>query len=218
MKTKTTSMARLSRALMTGTAVGVTMLSVSTLSAQTGAQNVNPPATTATESNTSHRAKEFLKDAAQLDQKEIALASVAESRSQNNMVKELARMLRADHQQDYAQLQGLAQTHGVALETAPNWMNQREIDHLQNVKEADLDQAYAKMMLKGHVKAIKFFEKNSADIQEQDIKQYALNTLPTLRKHLQRAEETARAVGVDPSAVASAVKELPGEDRGVTDR
>ncbi|MGO8696109.1 MAG: DUF4142 domain-containing protein [Limisphaerales bacterium] len=217
MKLQTNPMARLSRVLVTGTALGAAVLAVSTLQAQPAAQNVNPPAVAATD-NVSHRAKEFLKDAAQVDQKEIALAGVAESRSQNSTVKELARMLRMDHQQNYAQVQALAQAHGVTLEAAPDWMNQREIDHLQKVKEADFDQDYTKMMLKGHVKAIKLFEKDSADIQEQDIKQYALNTLPALRKHLRHSEDAARAVGVDPSTISSILKDLPSEDRGVTSR
>jgi putative membrane protein len=211
-------MARLSRVLATGTALGATILAVSTLQAQPAAPNVNPPAATAPDSNVSHRAKEFLKDAAQVNQKEIALADVAESKSQNSTVKELAHMMRTDHQQNYAQVQALAQAHGVTLEAAPDWMNQREIDHLQKVKDADFDQDYTKMMLKGHVKTIKLFEKASADIQEQDVKQYALNTLPALRLHLRHSEDAARAVGVDPSTISSILKDLPNEDRNVSSR
>jgi putative membrane protein len=218
MKLQNNPMAHLSRVLATGTAVGATILAASIVRAQPAAQNVNPPATSVTESSTSHRAKEFLKDAGQANQKEIALADVAESKSQNSTVKELAHMIRADHQQNYAQVQALAQAHGVTLEASPDWMNQREIDHMQKVKEADFDQDYTKMMIKGHVKTIKMFEKADAEIQEPDIKQYAENTLPKLREHLRHSEDAARAVGVDQSTISSLLNDLPSEDRGVSIR
>jgi putative membrane protein len=218
MKTCNNSFTRLTRVVKTGAAVGVAILAVSSLQAQPVVQNVNPPPTANTDSSISHRAKEFLKDAAEANQKEISLANVAESKSQNSQVKEFAHMMQTDHQKNFGQLETLAQAHGVTLEASPGWINQREIDHLQKANDANFDQDFAKMMLKDHVKAIKLFDKAAANVEEQDVKQYALGTLPTLRTHLRHSEDTARAVGLDPSTVSSILKELPDEDRGVTSR
>src|SRR6202041_3230910 len=99
-------------------------------------------------------------------------------------VKELARMMRTDHEQNYALVQSLAQAHGITLDASLDMLNQHEVNRLQKAHDADFDKEYTKVMLKDHVKCIKRFEKGAADIEEQDVKQYAQNTLPALRHHL----------------------------------
>ena len=201
---------RLPGVLITSAALGAAMFVAPALQAQSTA----PP----TASTTSHRAKEFLKEAAQANQTEIAMANVAESKTQNPQVKELAHMMRTDHEANYAQVQTLAQAHGVTLDPSLDMLNQHEVNRLQKAHDADFDKDYTKMMLKDHVKCIKRFDKAAADIEEQDVKQYAESTLPALRHHLQKSEEAARSAGLDEATISSIVKELPGEDRPVTVR
>jgi putative membrane protein len=205
MKTYKNHLTRLSRVVKSGAALGVAILAACALQAQPS-------------SDISHRAKEFLKDAAQANQTEIAMANVAEGKSQNTQVKDLARMLRTDHEQNYAQLQSIAQAHGITLDPSLDMLNQHEVNRLQKANDAEFDREYTKVMLKDHVKCIKRFDKAGADIEEQDVKQYAQNTLPALRHHLQKSEEAARAAGVDDSTISSILKELPAEDRAVTSR
>jgi putative membrane protein len=220
MKINSNYLARVPRVIKTGALLGTTIFAVSTMQAQATGQDQTPPpsASTQTSANISHKAKEFLKDAAQANQTEIAMANVAESKSQNPQVKELAHMVLTDHQQNYALVASLAQAHGVTVDTAPDFMNRREVDRLQKVNEGDFDKDFTKCMLKDHVKAIKRFDKAVADVEDQDVKQYAQNTLPALRHHLKKSEEAARAVGLDESIISSIMKELPGEDRAVTSR
>ena len=52
----------------------------------------------------------------------------------------------------------------------------------------DFDRAFAKHMVAGHEKAIRKFEAASASLQDADLKEYAENTLPVLREHLQMAK------------------------------
>jgi len=207
---------RLTRVLKVGAALGAAILTAGALHAQ----SATPPPSASTEpsANVSHRAKEFLKDAGQANQTEIAMANVAEGKSQNTQVKELARMMRTDHEQNYGQLQTIAQNHGIALDAKLDMLNQHEVNRLQKANDADFDKEYTKVMLKDHVKCIKRFDKAVSDIEEQDVKQYAQSTLPALRHHLQKSEEAARSVGVDESTITSILKELPAEDRAVTSR
>jgi putative membrane protein len=53
---------------------------------------------------------------------------------------------------------------------------------------AEFDRAFAKHMVEGHEKAIRKFEAASASLQDADLKEYADNTLPVLRDHLQMAQ------------------------------
>jgi len=84
----------------------------------------------------SQEAKEFMQDAAQANQTEIAMAKVAEARSQNTAVKELAKMMRTDHQQNYDLLQVMAQNHLFVLDSTLNSMNQRAVNRLQASSDA----------------------------------------------------------------------------------
>lgn len=177
-----------------------------------------PPAATDNAGQISHQAKEFLKDAAQANQMEISVADIALEKSQNKEVRDLAQTLRMDHQMNFSQLQPLARSHGVALNSTLTWLNQRTVNHLQKTSDADFDKEYATTMVKDHVACIKSFDKAVADIQDSDVRAYAQNTLPTLRGHLMKAEKAARAVGVEEDKISSLLKELPSEEaeRGVS--
>jgi putative membrane protein len=215
MKTYRTHQTRLTRVLTVGAALGAAIFTAGALHAQSATP---PPSATEPSANVSHRAKEFLKEAGQANQTEIAMANVAEGKSQNTQVKDLARMMRTDHEQNYGQLQTIAQNHGIALDAKLDMLNQHEVNRLQKANDADFDKEYTKVMLKDHVKCIKSFDKAALDIEEQDVKQYAQSTLPALRHHLQKSEEAARSAGVDESTITSILKELPAEDRAVTTR
>jgi putative membrane protein len=217
MKTYCDYLTRLLRVVTSGAALGAAIFAASALQAQNQAATP-PPDSSQASPNISHGAKEFLKEAAQANLTEISMANVAEGRSQNTQVKDLARMMRTDHEQNYTQLQSIAQAHGLALDPKLDMWNQHEVNRLQKAKDAEFDQEYTKVMLKNHVKCIKHFDKAAADIDEQDVKQYAQNTLPALRHHLQKSEEAARSAGVDESTISSILKELPAEDRAVTSR
>jgi putative membrane protein len=220
MKTYKTYQMRLTRVVKVGAALGAAIFTVAAVQAQSTGQNTTPPPSASSEPSAgiTHRAKEFLKEAGQANQTEIAMANVAEGKSQNTQVKELARMMRTDHEQNYGQLQTIAQNHGIALDAKLDMLNQHEVNRLQKANDADFDKEYTKVMLKDHVKCIKSFDKAALDIEEQDVKQYAQSTLPALRHHLQKSEEAARSAGVDESTITSILKELPAEDRAVTTR
>lgn len=211
----TRTIARLSRVARVGTALSAAIFAVPSLQAQTATPAPTAPATT---ESLSHRAKEFIKDAAEANQTEIALANMAEGKTQNDKVRDLAKMLSTDHQQNYAQLQAIAQAHGVTIDTAPDMLHRWETDHLKNAKSEEFDQEFSKLMIKDHVKNIKRFDKAAQDIQEADVKQYAQSTLEALQKHLRHSEDVARAVGLSDDTISSLLKGLPSDQRGVTVR
>jgi len=218
MNNNITSITRLSRVLQAGATIGAAILTVSAVQAQTAQTPAPAPTAPATIESISHKAKAFIKDAAEGNQTEIAMANVAEGKTQNEKVKDLAQMLATDHQQNFAQLQAIAQAHGVTIDTAPDMLHRWESDHLKNAKSEEFDQEFTKLMIKDHVKNIKRFDKAAMEIQEADVKQYAQSTLDALRKHLRHSEEVARAVGVNDETISSLLKGLPSDQQGVTVR
>jgi putative membrane protein len=219
MKTCLNNSMRLMRVLRNGIALSVAVLSVSALRAQSQGNPAVPnngPATSqsdTTQNNsaekTSHRAKEFIKEAAQGNSAEVALSELAQSKSINSEVKQLAQMMITDHQQANQKLQAVAEARGVAFDQSLDRMSQHEVNHLQKAPEGDFDKDYTRIMLKDHVKAIKMFQSAANEVKETDVQEYAQNTLPKLREHLRHAEEAARAVGLDDATVNSIVKDVP---------
>jgi putative membrane protein len=211
------SMTRLMRAARIGTALSAAIFAATALQAQYAgpapqAPQSPPPGNTDGISHASHAAKDFMQDAAQANQTEIAMANIAEARSETPVVKELAQMMRADHQQNYDLLQVMAQNHLVALDGSLNSVNQRAVNRLQKAGDADFDKDFTKVMLKDHVKCIARFARAVTDIEEPYVKDYAQNTLPALRKHLLHTETAARSVGVDEATISSILKGLPSDE------
>jgi putative membrane protein len=218
MKTYRKSMTRLVRAARIGTALGAAIFAVSAL-AQNPPPTAPPQAPAAgIPTEISHRSKEFLQFATQANQTEIAMANAAEPRSQNSAVKELANMMLADHQQNFAQVRLIAQNHMFAINESLDVMNQRAVSRLQKADEANLDKDYAKDMLRDHVKCITRFDKAAAEIEDPDVVAYIRTTLPTLRNHLRHSEDLARSVGVDEGTISTILKGLPSDEarRNVT--
>lgn len=151
----------------------------------------------------------FIKEAAEGNTREIALADLATEKSQNSEVKEFAEHIRKDHTEANEKLQTIAQKHGVAISAAPDAKQQRALDKFQKLSGAQFDQEYAKEMLRDHHKAIARFEKVSKQSQDSDVKQYAEECLPKLRTHLQHAQTVAKAVGVDQETISSLTKGTP---------
>jgi putative membrane protein len=71
---------------------------------------------------------------------------------------------------------------------------------------AEFDKAYVTDMLKDHQKDIGEYQKAVENVKESEVQQYAQNTLPTLRQHLQHAENAARSVGIDQATITSILK------------
>ncbi|MEY2466291.1 MAG: putative rane protein [Verrucomicrobiota bacterium] len=160
-----------------------------------------------TASATSHRASAFIKDANQGNRAEIALAELAQQKSQNADIKQLAEQLRDDHRQADQKLQAIAQAHGVTLDQELGWTQKHQQTKLEKLSGAEFDKAYATAMLKDHHDDIAKFQKASQDIQEADVKQFAQEILPKLQAHLQQAEKAARSAGVDQSTITSYTKD-----------
>ena len=60
----------------------------------------------------------------------------------------------------------------------------KDMDKLSKKSGADFDKAYVDMMVEDHKKDIAALKKQQEDVSDNDIKNFATTTLPTLQKHL----------------------------------
>lgn len=133
----------------------------------------------------------FMRDAAADGLAEVQLGRLALEKASSAQVKELAQRIVDDHTKANDQLMTLAQRKQVTLPTEPMPTQQHEATRLKAMSGAGFDRAYARTMVQDHRKAIKLFGMASQTSTDSEVKQFASETLPVLKTHLQMAEQAA---------------------------
>jgi putative membrane protein len=133
-------------------------------------------------------------EAAKGGQSEVQLADLAASKASSDAVKGFAQKIKDDHTQANQQLEQIASNKGVKVATEPN-------EHTQIAKKLEklsgpaFDKAYVQHMVQDHQKDVSTFQAKAKNAKDQDVKQFASNTLPTLQDHLKRAKEVQNEIG-----------------------
>jgi putative membrane protein len=71
--------------------------------------------------------------------------------------------------------------------------NIKLIDGLNSATAQDFDKTYAKQQVDAHQEAVDLFKKYAAKGDDQDVKQFAERTLPTIEHHLDEAKKLPTA-------------------------
>lgn len=132
---------------------------------------------------------EYLVAAAEVDMKEIELGKLAMTKATNADVKAFAKMMVDEHTKASNDLKATAGKKNISLPMALTEDGQDAMKKLNDEKPGmDFDKKYVDMMVDGHEKTIKKMEKASEDAKDEEIRMWAANMLPTLRKHLDHAK------------------------------
>ena len=134
--------------------------------------------------------RDFVVDMADGNRAEIELSKMAEERATNPQVKDFARMLVRDHTKALADLREAAAAANVQLSTANEEnRDQRNLqEDLAKLSGHDFDRSYVGAMVDKHQNAVNEIEKK-VDSDSPQIRQWATQTLPVVRKHLDHAKE-----------------------------
>jgi len=133
--------------------------------------------------------QKFLDFAAQTDMVEAHLGKLAQDAAASQSVKDYGQMVATDHTHDYERLQSLAQQTGLTVPTAIDSEHIKAvIAPFHELKGAAFDHKYIHTMVEGHTGAIAIYKQEAHDAQNEAIRTYAQETLPTLQKHLDDAK------------------------------
>lgn len=139
------------------------------------------------ENRAAEKDAQFLVDATTISLEEVGLGELAKTNAAMQEVKDLGAMMVTEHQKAIEQVKALAAKKMVAIpETLPD-KQQEDIGKFSKKTGKDFDKDYCDKMVDGHKDAISKFETAARDAQDADIKAWAEQTLPTLRKHLDHA-------------------------------
>jgi len=131
----------------------------------------------------------FVKKAAAAGQTEIDLSKLALEKSQDQNVKAFAERMVKDHSAAAEKLQTIARSKGLPLPEGEPRAEKSESQKLEKLSGADFDREYGKVMRKDHDKAVKLFTAAAGSQKlDPELRQFAEQTLPTLREHQQQAK------------------------------
>src|SRR6185369_2414150 len=119
-------------------------------------------------------------------------------------VKAFGQRMVDDHSRAGNELKSLAAQKNVTLPTALDQQHQADVDKLSKLSGAAFDREYMSMMVKDHVEDVAEFEREAATGSDSDVKAWAGRTVPTLRQHLQMAQDAAAKVGATGGAAPAA--------------
>ena len=131
----------------------------------------------------------FMTHAAADGMAEVQMGQMALQKSSDPKVKALAQRIVDDHTDANNKLRTLAQDKQVTLPAAPTKEAQDKAATLNSMDGAKFDQAWGEAMVSDHQKAVKMFSGEATRTRDPRIRAFAQATLPTLKTHLQMAQQ-----------------------------
>ena len=135
--------------------------------------------------------RKFLTGAAQGSLAEIELGKLAQERGSSDQVKDLGKKLVDDHQKALDKAKEIAQKNNVTLPDQPTSKQKSVQERLSKLSGAEFDRAFAREISREHKKDVSEFEKMSQRASNNDVKEFASETVEKLKEHQQLAMSIA---------------------------
>jgi putative membrane protein len=160
----------------------------------TTGQQQQPPAQAGEQQQLAQEDMEFARKAAEGGLKEVRLGELAQQQAESEEVQQFGQRMVEDHGQANEQLKQIAEQKGIELPQELPDDAQQLHDELQEKSGAEFDQAYMDEMVSDHEEDVETFEDYVESAQDPDLRNFAEQTLPTLREHLELARQTQEQV------------------------
>jgi putative membrane protein len=142
----------------------------------------------------------FARKAAEGGMAEVELGKLAAGKATNPDVKAFAQRMVDDHTKAGDQLKSIVGQANIQLPTDVNAKDKAEKGRLSKLSGAAFDRAYINHMVIDHKKDVADFQKEAKTGQDDAIKNFAQQTLPTLQDHLKAAQDAQMKVKGSASA------------------
>jgi putative membrane protein len=136
---------------------------------------------------------DFVKEAAISDMFEIDSSKLAQDKG-NAPEKTFASQMITDHTKTTTELKGLVSSGKVKADvpSALDSSHQSKLDKLRGESGEDFSSGYDSDQVSGHKDAVSLFERYAKGGDNADLKDWAGKTLPTLRHHLEMAQNLSK--------------------------
>jgi putative membrane protein len=136
----------------------------------------------------------FMKEAASGGLMEVELGKFAAEKGSHQRVKEFGKRMQTDHSKANTQLKKIASSKGVDLPTEPSGEHKSTMDKLTKLSGAEFDREYMEAMVDDHKEDIEKFQTQADKGKDPDLKKFASESLPILKKHLELAQSTEKQI------------------------
>jgi putative membrane protein len=179
------------KSVMTAALAGLVSLGAAAQSTDKSADQSSSPASSNGTSQLSAADQSFVKKAAAGGMAEVELGKLATEKASNDDVKKFGQRMVDDHSKANDQLKQLASQKGITVPSDLEAKDKALKDRLSKLSGAEFDRAYMKNMVRDHNKDVAEFRKESKSAKDNDLKNFASQTLPTLEDHLKQAKSIA---------------------------
>lgn len=142
----------------------------------------------------SENAQAFVNKAAVSDIFEIESSELALNRAKDPQVKDFAQMMIADHGKSSQMLQQIASAQGLNVPTSLDEEHQAKLQTLEQAGD-EIDAQYVQMQVDGHENAVAMFENYASTGEDPKLQQFAQDTLPILKQHLEKIQTVSKGLG-----------------------
>jgi putative membrane protein len=115
---------------------------------------------------------------------EIELGRLAIKNGHSREVKNFGQMMVKDHSKSDHQLLLLMKSKDISMPASSDSSDKTLINNLAQKSGGDFDKAYISYMMDDHEKDVQLFTVESKKLQDPELKNFAIKTLPTLKNHL----------------------------------
>jgi putative membrane protein len=115
---------------------------------------------------------------------EVLLGRLAIKNGKSKEVKNFGAMMVKDHSKANYKLLKLIKDKNITLPSLPDEQERALIDKLSQKSGSDFDRAYVNLMMDDHKEDVKEFTLETKQLQDPDLKNFAIKTLPILQNHL----------------------------------
>jgi putative membrane protein len=175
-------------------AIAVSFLLPATFAQSASETGKESKGTTDSKSKLPSGEERFMKEAASGGLMEVQLGKVAAEKGSHQRVKDFGKRMQADHSKANEQLKKIAAKKGVDLPTEPSGEHKSTMDKLTKLSGAEFDREYMDAMVDDHKEDIEKFQTQADKGKDPELKKFASETLPILKKHLELAQSTEKQI------------------------
>src|SRR3954447_4896244 len=122
---------------------------------------------------------------------EIELSKLAQQKASGEPIKNFAQIMVNDHQKAGSRIADLANAAGLQLPSGIDDEHRALRERLEKLSGAEFDAAYAQAQLQDHQKTSLLLAYEIGNGQDQTLRDFAAESLPQIRKHLEMAQNIA---------------------------
>jgi putative membrane protein len=131
---------------------------------------------------------------------------MAQDKANNPAYKDFGKMIVDDHTKTSEEMKAMEPKLGVQLPTKLDAKHQGIAKKLDSASGAAFENQFKAAQIDGHKAAVKLYQDYAKSGDNADLKQFAEKTLPTLKEHLQHAQNLPKGKAAPTTGSGSKMK------------